>query len=199
MNKKGALELSITAIVVLIIAITLLGLAIFFIRNLFSEGTELFTGELAKIKDQLRKTLEESGETVVISKGTELKVKRGEPLEFHIGVRNTEDERCYRLAFRCISPFTTGNTCVEGQADPLLVGGMDQDGSAPTVRWFPRVLSQFVVPGNDISVAPATMQIANARPDTYSMELNVFKGDSSDCGTVQAWSKETKRFFIILS
>lgn len=199
MNKKGALELSITAIVVLIIAITLLGLAIFFIRNLFSEGTELFTGELAKIKDQLRKTLEESGETVVISKGTELKVKRGEPMEFHIGVRNTEEEKCYRIAFRCTSPFTTGNTCIEGQSDPILVGGQDQDASLPQVKWFPRVLSQFVVPANDIQVSPATLQIANARPDTYSMELNVFKGDSSDCTAVQSWTKETKRFFIILS
>ena len=88
-NKKGALELSITAIVVLIIAITVLGLAIFFIKNLFGESTELLTGQLAKIKEQLRKNLEETGELLVMSKGTELEAKRGEKLKFHIGVRNS--------------------------------------------------------------------------------------------------------------
>lgn len=91
MDKKGALELSITAIVVLIIAITLLGLAIFFIKNLFKGGTEIFTGELAKIKEQLRTNLEESGELFVFSVGSELEIKKGEPQKFYMGVRNTEE------------------------------------------------------------------------------------------------------------
>lgn len=200
MNKKGALELSITAIVVLIIAITVLGLAIFFIKNLFGESTELLTGQLAQIKDQLRKNMEETGELVVFSKGTEFKVKRGERFEFHIGARNTAPEsKCFRIAVDCNKPFTTGEFCADGRND-VIVGGIDDTGETPTAaNWFPQLLSEFEVPGGDIAVSPATLQIAAARPDTYLMQLNVFQGDAADCTQVQTWSPQTKRFHIILS
>jgi len=202
MNKKGALELSITAIVVLIIAITLLGLAIFFIRNLFSEGTELFTGELAKIKGQLAKSMEESGETVIIDKGERLEVKRGERFSFNIGVRNTEDTRCFRTAFYCISPASPGRTCIQDMEQPILVGGMNDAGDVPVsgAKWFPTIFGQFQVPTNDIVVNPATLQITSKTlPDMYMMELQVFKANTEDCNSATEWSKEIKRFFIILS
>ncbi len=198
-NKKGALELSITAIVVLIIAITVLGLAIFFIKNLFKGGTEIFTGELAKIKEQLRKNLEESGELVVLSKGTELEVKRGERFEFHIGARNTASEpRCFRIAIECEKPFTTGEFCTD--SNNVVVGGMNDRSELPAAgaNWFPRLLSEFEVAGNEIAVSPATLQVATARPDTYLMGLKVYQGDA-DCTSVQSWTEQTKRFHVILS
>jgi len=200
-NKKGALELSITAIVVLIIAITVLGLAIFFIKNLFGESTELLTGQLAQIKDQLRANMEESGELVVFSKGTEFKLKRGERFGFHIGVRNTEsNDLCFRIAVECSKPFSTDETCADGVQDPLLVGGIDDAGETPTTaNWFPQLLSEFTVEGGDIAVSPATLQIAAARPDTYLMQLKVFKGDNEDCLAVNNWLPQTKRFHIMLS
>jgi len=40
MNKRAALELSINAIVIIVIAITVLGLALTFVRNLFVQTTE---------------------------------------------------------------------------------------------------------------------------------------------------------------
>lgn len=199
-NKKAALELSITAIVVLIIAITVLGLAIFFIKNLFKGGTEIFTGEMAKIKEQLKKNLEESGELIVFSKGTELEVKRGERFEFHIGTRNTDpDPRCFRIAVKCIKPFATDETCLGGKND-VIVGGMTDTGQTPPKgeSWFPRMLSELDVGGNDIAVSPVTLQIANARPDTYLMELEVFNGDGP-CDNVNTWTEQTKRFNIALS
>jgi hypothetical protein len=199
-NKKGALELSITAIVVLIIAITVLGLAIFFIKNLFWESTELLTGQLAQIKDQLRTNMQETGELLVFSKGTELKVKRGERFSFHIGARNTApDDKCFRIAIVCNKPFTTGETCADGLND-IVVGGVDDAGDTPTTaNWFPQLLSEFTVPGGDIAVSPATLQVAAARPDTYLMQLKVFQGDAADCTAVNTWSPQTKRFHIILS
>ena len=45
MKKKGSLTLSINAIVVLILAITMLGLGLSFMRNIFGGATEEFTGE----------------------------------------------------------------------------------------------------------------------------------------------------------
>lgn len=197
-NKKGALELSITAIVVLIIAITVLGLAIFFIKNLFKGGTEIFTSELAKIKDQLRKNIEETGEPVVFSKGTELEAKRGEKVDFYIGVRNSDQQmpaRCYRVAMKCIKPFNKDLTCTSAGND-VVVGGY----SVATDNWFPRLLEEFEVKRNDIEVLPVTMQVIGA-PDTYLMEMEVYQADS-DCATNQFTSDtpwQSKRFHIVLS
>ncbi|MEM4254024.1 MAG: hypothetical protein QXR48_01400 [Candidatus Woesearchaeota archaeon] len=195
-NKKGALELSITAIVVLIIAITVLGLAIFFIKNLFKGGTEIFTGEMAKIKDQLRKNIEESGDPVVFSKGTELEAKRGEKVDFYIGVRNSDQSypsKCYRISMRCKTPLTPDSTCTP-EGNDVIVGGHD----VGTANWFPRLLKQFEVKRNDIEVLPVTMQVIGA-PDTYQMVAEVYQTEG-DCNTdfgETPWQE--KRFYIVLS
>ncbi len=198
-NKKGALELSITAIVVLIIAITVLGLAIFFIKNLFKGGTEIFTSELSKIKDTLRKNIEESGELVVMSKGTEIEVKRGEKFEFHIGARNNAAKtRCFRISIECVKPFNTENNACP--SDPV-VGGY----GVVAEKWFPRILAEMEVPGNEIVVSPVTLQVATAQPDTYLMNLKVNQGtldceEGADCcGATSEWNTQTKRFHIVLS
>lgn len=208
-NKKAALELSITAIVVLIIAITVLGLAIFFIKNLFKGGTEIFTGELAKIKDQLRKNLEESGELVVFSKGTLLEAKRGEKVDFYIGVRNTGTAtKCYRIAMRCIKPFTPvdqGGQCTDAAATDALVGGVEVDGvtrPTGTENWFPRILSEFDIRGGDIEVIPVTLQVVG-KPDTYLGAADIYEANA-DCATATTWPArespwQSKRFHVILS
>ncbi len=197
-NKKGALELSITAIVVLIIAITVLGLAIFFIKNLFKGGTEIFTSELAKIKDQLRKNIEETGEPVVFSKGTELEAKRGEKVDFYIGVRNSDQTmpaRCYRIAMRCIKPFTPDQGCTQDGQTDIIVGGYGVE----TQNWFPRLLNEFDVQRNDIEVLPVTMQVIGA-PDTYLMQAEVSQAEA-DCANANDFGDpwQSKRFHIVLS
>ena len=196
-NKKAALELSITAIVVLIIAITVLGLAIFFIKNLFKGGTEIFTSELAKIKEQLRKNIEESGELTVFSKGTELEAKRGEKIEFHIGVRNTAQARkCYRVSMRCIKPFSTEGACTAAEAENAIVGGY----GVGQETWFPRLLQEFDVEANDIEVLPVTMQIIG-RTDTYLAAMEVYEAEG-ECTNAGNWGEtpwQTKRFHVALS
>lgn len=207
-NKKAALELSITAIVVLIIAITVLGLAIFFIKNLFKGGTEIFTGELAKIKDQLRKNLEESGDLVVFSKGTELEAKRGEKVNFYLGVRNTGTAtKCYRISMMCLKPFRPvdeGGSC-GSKSTNLPVGGVDYDGvTRPkgTDIWFPSILSQFDVKGGDIEVIPVVLQVVG-QADTYLGASDIYEADA-DCDTATSFGErenpwQSKRFHVILS
>ncbi len=206
MDKKGALELSITAIVVLIIAITLLGLAIFFIKNLFKGGTEIFTGELAKIKEQLRTNLEESGELFVFSIGSEIEIKKGEPQKFYMGVRNTARNNqepftvCYRISIKCIQPFNEENSCTAVEPRNALVGGKDIDGNTPVEAWFTTMLSELDIPNDEIEITPATLQIARANPDTYLMEAKVYKANEDvNCEVAGSFAEfQTKRFHIIL-
>lgn len=201
-NKKG-LELPITAIIVLIIAITFLGLAVYFIKTLFTGGTEILSGELAKIKGELRKNMEDSGESFIFSVGDELEVKRGEPLKFYIGVRNTIlTEKCYRISMTCLKSFTPvaqGGKCGSLETD-LPVGGIDQDGTPPPENWFPKFLSEFTVHGNEVAINPVTLQIASAQLDTYLMEAKVHDGafNQGQCDFSQPTTPLTKRFHIIL-
>ncbi len=209
-HKKG-LELPITAIVVLIIAITFLSLVILFIKKGFGTSTELVFGELAKIKDQLRKNLEESGELFVMSEGTELEIRKGTPRDYFFGIRNTAPKKvCYRIAVRCLKPFTPDNRCsTAGVTGPILVGGVEPDGRIRPVtsdKWFPKINDELDIPSGDIEISPVKMQIAGAvKPDTYLMEVNIYKElNDNDCTMASNWptSEEpytTKRFHVIVS
>src|SRR3989344_3134505 len=86
-NNRGALELSITAIVVLIIAITVLSLGVGFIKKQFGAGTELVEGQFSEIKQKLKEQMKESGELLVFSVPEE--VTKGTPQNIQVGVLNT--------------------------------------------------------------------------------------------------------------
>ncbi|MBI4148664.1 hypothetical protein HY490_05210 [Candidatus Woesearchaeota archaeon] len=209
-HKKG-LELPITAIVVLIIAITFLSLVILFIKKGFGTSQELVFAEITKIKDQLRKNLEETGELFVISAGAEIQVKKGTPLDFYIGVRNTAPKKvCYRVAFRCLKPFTPDNTCSSsGTQGAILVGGVEPDGLTRAIggdKWIPRMNPELDIPSGDIEVSPATLQIAGAvKADTYLMEADIYKAlNDEECEAQPNWPTAdepytSKRFHIIVS
>src|ERR1051325_10637347 len=100
-NSKGALELSITGIVVLIIAITVLGLAIGFIRKLFVGSQQQLETRLSNVNDQYKQELQSSGELLVFSVPAEVPV--GNPQNALLGVRNTyknmegNGKICYRV------------------------------------------------------------------------------------------------------
>lgn len=205
-NKKG-LELPITAIIVLIISITFLGLAVYFIKTMFGEGTDLIGGQLAKIKDELRSSMEESGESFTMSSGTELEVKRGERFNFYIGIRNTAGSpKCYKLSIKCLQPFG-GGSCTQSTTKEVNVGGEDLISKVTgDNNWFPKLLSQFTVNGNDVAVNPVTLQVSKAQPDTYLMEAqafasNEFTSPTQTCSSAQFVATEpeiTKRFHVTL-
>src|SRR3989338_5108015 len=53
MEKRGALELSVNTIVVIVIGVTILTLGLYFVKNIFGGLDELGTGALEKAKSQL--------------------------------------------------------------------------------------------------------------------------------------------------
>lgn len=198
-NKKGALELSITAIVVLIIAVTLLGLGIGFIKKQFGAGTELFTREYANIKEQMKEQIRTGGELLVFGAPEEVNI--GQPKNVVIGVRNTAANEknpqrgvCFRVEFRCIKPFTPNAECIPGVGNDVAVGGYDMDLNSPTYgqptenSWFRSLLGEFDLKNYEGDVYDATMLVRGIRPDTYAMELNVYKSPyNNDCSNTMDW------------
>ncbi|MEK6849236.1 MAG: hypothetical protein AABY01_01550 [Nanoarchaeota archaeon] len=208
MNKKAALELSINAIVVLILAITILGLGIGFIRSQFGGLTKQFTQVNAEIQDQLINKIKESGDLLVFDRA-ELQAGIGKKDAFYIGVKNTasnpentKDSVCYRLAVKCIRALKPENRC-PGEIDNVIVGGKSYTGETPLSSdstWF-QMFDEIDIKNNEVGVFPITVQIAKANPDTYAMEFQVSKStDSTECAMgAEQTPYQSKQFFIVLS
>ena len=184
-NKKGALELSITAIVILIIAITILGLGIGFIKKQFGAGTELVGGELTKIREQMKEDIKSSGELLVLNM-PETEVSLGKPQDILIGVKNTmsnpdKGKVCFWVEVKCLQPFNPDNTCTP-DGNNIAVGGVDSISNFEPVierSWFSSILSKFDIRNYDAEVFPARMLVRDAKPDMYSMEINVYRDTQS--------------------
>ena len=183
MNKKAALELSITAIVVLIIAITVLGLAIGFIKNLFGEGQKTITSQFESIKENLREEFISGGEVLGFDRGKDIKVDLGTREELYMGIRNTEsDAQCFKADIKCLTAFEGGDC-----------GGIAK-GTSVVDAWFSTFPPEVDIEGNDFYLAPVKMHITAAPKDTYRLALELYKG--SDCSTLGTIPIKTKLIHI---
>ncbi len=98
MKKKGSLTLSINAIVVLILAITMLGLGLSFMRNIFGGATEEFTKVSGTVEKQMMDQMKSSGKAIDLSR-PKVDIKIGEKDQIFIGLRNDQqDPLSYTIA-----------------------------------------------------------------------------------------------------
>ena len=195
MNKKGAIEITATAIVVFIIAIVILGAVIYFVQSFFPDVFSTVTTQLEQIKQTLRTQLK-SGEKVAFDFGSELKIKSGDKKDVYIGIKNdfagSAGSICFRVALKCIKPFNTASSeCADN-----LVGG--SDGVGQSSNWFgaENLLSAWDIKNNEFDAqGPISIQ-TNVPSDTYLMKLDVYKETSkANCasptfGTNPDYSKQ---------
>lgn len=86
-GKKGDLSLSINAIVILILAITMLGLGLAFIRNQFGGATGKLQDVLNQIDANQKADLEKSADRVTMTTDS-YTIKRGDTKNIYFAVRN---------------------------------------------------------------------------------------------------------------
>ena len=86
-HKKSALNLSINAIVILILAITMLGLGLSFMRNIFGSATKEFEEVGGTVKKQMIEQMKESDNTIDLSR-PKVDLKAGEDTQIFIGFKN---------------------------------------------------------------------------------------------------------------
>lgn len=208
MNKKAALELSINAIVVFILAITILGLGLVFIKSQFGSLTERVSEVSAEIKSELINKIKDTGELLVFNR-VEIEAKAGKSVEFYMGIKNTatntEDPTkpvCFIPAIKCIKGLK--GECIRDKGENVYVGGTDvTTGETSEVQWF-TVFPRVDIRTGEVGVYPVNLQIAQAVPDTYLMDIAVYKYDNNaDCanpGTLDVEHPYQQReFFIKLS
>ena len=85
--KKASLNLSINAIVILILAITMLGLGLAFMRNIFGSATQEFEEVGGTVKKQMIDQMKESTKIVDISR-PKVELKGGEKTQIFLGFKN---------------------------------------------------------------------------------------------------------------
>ena len=196
MNKKGALELSITGIVVMIIAITVLSLAIVFIRGMFSKATGTFEQQFTQIERQLLEDMKNTGELMVVNIPFKQAII-GKPQQMYIAIKNTQNEpRLFNIAAVC-NPGWGGAECGPGMSDSSCLAGGDEDVTEFSTcgdpsPWFPlgKIPKQVNVPAGESVVLPITVQ-TTVEPDTYSLEFQVWVEDSSAEGGASEYGTET--------
>lgn len=86
-HKKGSLELSVNAIIIVVLAMTLLGLGLGFIRNMFQNITSTTTDVQTQVREQITTQLRSTGEKISFS--SEVQFNRNEQKVITLGVQNT--------------------------------------------------------------------------------------------------------------
>lgn len=89
-NKKGSLELSIQAIIIIVIAFVVLGLGLGFVRSQFKSITETSSSVQEQIRQQILEDLR-TGDKKLSFPATTLTVEKGGSQDIAIGVKNTRN------------------------------------------------------------------------------------------------------------
>ena len=88
-SKKAAFELSVTTIVILVIAMTILILGLVLVRTIFSGATENVLTMNQNVKDEINKLFaEENQEVAVYLSSGFAEIKQGEPFGVAFAIRN---------------------------------------------------------------------------------------------------------------
>jgi hypothetical protein len=97
-NKKGSLNLSIQAIVIVVIAFVVLGLGLGFVRNQFGSMEETASSVQEQIKQQIMDDLRTSNKKLSFP-ATSIDVERGNSKDIAVGIKNTnaQNDLNYKL------------------------------------------------------------------------------------------------------
>ena len=102
-HKKASLEISVQAIVIVVLAMTLLGLGLGFVRNLFTDISSTTEDVQAQVKQRILDDLITNDKKLSFPK-TEIRIDKGEAEVLTVGLRNKQDTPLYYfLEFKFIS------------------------------------------------------------------------------------------------
>ncbi len=171
MHKKGALELSINAIVIVILAMTLLGLGLGFVRNMFRDIGDTTEQVQEQMKEQILDDLRR-GDKKLSFPSASLQVEKGEEEVIVIGVKNTGSQT---LNFRIRLFEIVGTDSVELGSTSKPV-----DGNKYGYFWdtTPQTLS-----AGEPNVFPITLSTENDATGTRLFKIIIDESSTADITT----------------
>ncbi len=177
MTKKASLNLSINAIVVLILAITMLGLGLGFMKTMFGQAVGEFENVAGEMKNRIVDELESSDERLTFN-NIEIDLKRGGSKDVFFGLKNDEgNEKTFTITTDIVTDINSfvgaggqatgaGVICFtnfEGHNSGKIMGDAT---NSPQIK-FNTVKERFLEAG-DIAVLKLNVQA------TSSAELSTF-------------------------
>ena len=162
LKKKASLEISIQAIVIVVLAMTLLGLGLVFIRNQFEtigKATDVVTGQVA---DQIKRQMLDNDQKIALSEAN-INIKKGGSVVLNVGVNNkNNDPLNYEMEFIAISDQT--GTSISPNAFDI---------------WF-RIGKGRLLGSADQEVRSINIQIPrNTQSGTYQFTFNLIDVDNA--------------------
>jgi hypothetical protein len=171
-KKKGDLNLSINAIVVLILAITMLGLGLGFMRNIFGGATAEFQKVGGTVEKQMIDQMRESNKIVDLSR-PKVKLKIGDKDSIYIGFKNDQPNE---VAFAITS------------ADCSVIGSDTDCGNAgESDVWIETKRTPTTVQKGEVYVLPINIRTnpAAKEANTYFFDIIVSVGDAEQTRHVE--------------
>ena len=178
-NKKASLEISIQAIVIVVLAMTLLGLGLGFIRGMFKNITSTTQDVTEQVRQRVLDDLI-SGDKKVSFPKTEIGVDKGGSEVLTVGVRNKKDTPLhYKIRFSPIS------------------GPEGQPFSIDNPTWFQFAQSEvYILSAADAEVRNIRLSMPTGTPSgSYFLTFDVIDDDLQPPNNIYA----QKDFFIVVS
>jgi hypothetical protein len=181
-NKKADLSLSINAIVVLILAITMLGLGLAFMRNIFGSATSEFKEVSGTVKKQMIDQMKESDKVVELSR-PKVELKQGESTQIFMGLKNEQNTPSIFFVQNVeTTPLGAGFSNKYNITPGGIVNfselntrcGIARGTTHTTDVYLEMKTQNTTVKGNDIAVLPINIKtLSNAAIGTCLFELSV--------------------------
>jgi hypothetical protein len=182
-NKKASLELSIRAIVIIVMAMTILGLGLGFTKNMFKNIGGISSEVTDQVRQQIQNDLVNNDKRVSFSR-SEIILDMGDSELLSVGIRNKKDtELKYKMLFTAISGPTDGPT------------------NADAAKWFQYASTNVYELGSTktdirnvrLHVDPNT---ASIKAGSYFFTFQIEDTDLSVSGTPNYYA--TKDFFVVV-
>jgi len=104
MNKKGAIELSMTTVVVIVLAMTMLILGLTLVRTIFTSATNAVKLTDAQVQDQIKKLfVNEEQRSAIYLTEQKADVKQGESFSIAFGIRNLGNDGAFTYTTKPVS------------------------------------------------------------------------------------------------
>ena len=87
-KKKGAMELSISTIVIIVLAMSMLIFGMILLKNIFGGAIEVVDMTDTQVKNQIKKLFGEDEKLVVYPDSRRIDARQGEVADFGIGIQN---------------------------------------------------------------------------------------------------------------
>ena len=117
MNKRGALELSMNTIIIVVIGVVLLSLGLIFVRGTFSQLTDTSDKVFANANKELDDLGGSVSSALIVSPET-VRLKAGQTSGFLIQVTNLEENQIYTGLTGKLSTTDQGINCVFSDGNP---------------------------------------------------------------------------------